>query len=82
MNKADFIKELEKKTGLDAEKGVIVNGILEDNFIIGEKHRKKIITAIAEQLGVANAEAERIYEAAMSVVGSGLGEKLKHPFGE
>lgn len=37
MNKEKFIKELENATGLDNEKCIIINNILESNFILGKK---------------------------------------------
>lgn len=81
MNKEKFVKELEKVTGLDKEKCLIVNAILESTFIIGKKNKEKIISDIVEQLKLSDFEAEKIYESAMSILGSGLKDKLKHPFG-
>lgn len=82
MNKEKFIKELENVTGLDNGKCTIINHILESHFIIGKKNKEKIISAIMEQLAVKEEEAEKIYEAAMSILGSGVKDKLKHPFGK
>lgn len=41
MNKTKFIQELCKRTKLEEEKCTIVNSILEDNFLIGKKIKKK-----------------------------------------
>ncbi len=80
MNKNEFIKELEKVTGLDNNKCTIINNILESHFIIGRKNKEKIISDITSQLSVSNEEAENIYESAMSIIGNGIKDKLKHPF--
>lgn len=82
MNKEKFIKELEKVTGLDNAKCVIVNNILENHFIIGKKNKEEIILDMEEQLKITREDAERIYESAMSILASGLKDKLKHPFGK
>lgn len=80
MNKEKFIKELEKVTGLDNGKCTIINNILESHFIIGKKNKEKMISDFMEQLAVTSEEAEKIYESAMSILGSGIKDKLKHPF--
>ena len=41
MNKKEFIKKLEELTGLDSNECIIINSILEDNFIIGKITKKK-----------------------------------------
>lgn len=81
MNKESFIKELERVTGLTNEKCNIINNILESNFIIGKKSKEKIISDIISELGLTEEAAEKIYESSMAVLGSGLKEKIKHPFG-
>lgn len=81
MNKEKFIKELEIVTGLDNGKCIIINNILENHFIAGKKNKEKLVSDISEQLAVPLEEAEKIYESAMSIIGSGIKDKLKHPFG-
>lgn len=81
MNKEKFIKELESVTGLDNELCVIINDILESNFIVGKKNKEKIVSDISEKLEITTDESEKIYESAMQVLGNGLKDKLKHPFG-
>lgn len=81
MNKEKFVKELENVTGLDNEKCIIINNILESNFIVGKKNKEKIVSDVMEKLEMTREEAEKIYESAMSILGSGIKDKLKHPFG-
>lgn len=81
MNKEKFIKELESVTGLDNELCVSINDILESNFIVGKKNKEKIVSDIARRLEITTDESEKIYESAMQVLGNGLKDKLKHPFG-
>lgn len=80
MNKKRFIEELEYVTGLDHGKCTMINDILESHFIIGKKNKEKIVSDIMEQLGMPSDEAEKIYQSAMSVLGSGMKDRLKHPF--
>lgn len=80
MNKEKFVEKLESVTGLDREKCNTINSILENNFIIGKKGKEKIVQDICEKLSVTSLEAEKIYESSMSIVGTGIKEKLKHPF--
>lgn len=81
MNKEKFIEELGKVTGLDNDKCVIVNNILENHFIIGKKNKEKMILDIEAQLKITKDEAERIYESAMTILSHEIKEKFKHPFG-
>lgn len=80
MNKEKFIEKLENVTRLDNEKCIIINNILENNFIVGKKNKEKIVSDIAEQLELTTLEAEKIYESAISILESGIKAKLKHPF--
>lgn len=80
MNKELFIEKLESITGLDNAKCVIVNDILENYFIIGKSNKDKIIDEIINQLEMSKEEAENIYEKAMSIIASGVKDKIKHPF--
>lgn len=80
MNKENFIEELSKATGLDHRDCVIVNDILESHFIVGKKNKEKMIFDIAEKLHLSKERAENIYDSAMSIIGTGVIDKLKHPF--
>lgn len=81
MNKEKFIEKLENVTGLDNGKCTIINSILESHFIVGRNNKEKMISDITEKLEMTREEAEKIYESAMSIIGSGIKDKLKHPFG-
>lgn len=80
MNKKEVIKKLGEVTNLSEEKCIIINDILEEHFIIGKNNKKKIISDISEKLETTREESENIYELAMSIIGSGIKDKLKHPF--
>ena len=80
MNKEKFIKELEKVTGLNNIKCSTINDILENHFIIVKNNKEKIINDIINQLSMTYEEAEKIYELSMSIIGTGIKDKLKHPF--
>ena len=80
MNKKEVIKKLGEVTNLSVEKCIIINDILEEHFIIGKNNKEKIISDISEKLETTREESENIYELAMSIIGSGIKDKLKHPF--
>lgn len=82
MNKKEIIKKIGEVTNLSEEKCIIINDILEEHFIIGKNNKEKIISDISEKLETTREESENIYESAMSIIGSGIKNKLKHPFGE
>lgn len=80
MNKKEVIKKLGEVTNLSEEKCIIINDILEEHFIIGKNNKEKIISDISEKLETTREESENIYELAMTIIGSGIKDKLKHPF--
>lgn len=80
MNKEEFIKKLEELTGLDNNECIIINSILEDQFIIGKNNKEKIIENMMTQLSKTREESEKLYETAMSIIKTGIKDKIKHPF--
>ena len=80
MNKSEFIKELSKQTGYDEEKCIVINSIVEDTFTIGKKNKDKMIEKFEEQISLDENEANKLYETVISIIGSELKNKLKHPF--
>lgn len=80
MKKSEFIKELSKQTGYDEEKCIVINSIVEDTFIIGKKNKDKMIEKFEEQISLDENEANKLYETVISIIGSELKNKLKHPF--
>ena len=80
MNKSEFIKELSKQTGYDEEKCIVINSIVEDTFIIGKKNKDKMIEKFEEQISLDENEANKLYGTVISIIGSELKNKLKHPF--
>ena len=80
MNKSEFIKELSKQTGYDEEKCIVINSIVEDTFIIGKKNKDKMIEKFEDQTSLDENEANKLYETVISIIGSELKNKLKHPF--
>lgn len=80
MNKSEFIKELSKQTGYDEERCKKINDVIEDTFLIGKKNKEKMIASFIEKLGIDENEANKIYESAMQIIGSGVKDKLRHPF--
>ena len=80
MNKRGFINKLKEKINYDEEKCIIINNVLEENFIIGKKNKVKITTQLEEKLNVTSEEAEKIYNIAMEIIGYEIKESIKHPF--
>ena len=81
VNKTKFINELEKETQLSTEECLIINDVLENNFIIGKKNKNKIITILIEKLNINYEESENIYNISMKIILNSIKRKLKHPFG-
>lgn len=79
MNAEDFIQQLSKETGLDTNQAASVNGILESTFLAGNKNKDTITKLISEKLGVDEAKADMIYNAAIGLVSSGILDKI-NPF--
>ena len=80
MNKKGFILKLREKLNYDEEKCIKINEILEDTFLIGKKSKEKMIERFIEEINVDEEEANNIYETAMNIIGSGIKDKIKHPF--
>ena len=80
MNKKEFIKVLEEKTGFSEDKCIIINDIFEDTFLVGKKNKEKIIAALVERLQIDEEKANDIYNIGMGIIGSEIINKLKEPF--
>ena len=80
MNKEKFLKELANKTGLGEEKCSLINGVIEDTFLVGIKNKEKMIDLFKEKLNIGKDEAENIYEVSMGILSSEVVNKIKHPF--
>jgi len=52
MNKTGFIKVLAKELNCDLEYSRKINYLLEENFIIGKKNKKKTINLFITELNV------------------------------
>ncbi len=79
MDKNGFIEELMKKTGLSKSDGEKVNEVLESNNIL--TGAANIIPQIASKLGIPEEKAKEIFEKAKEILGSGIMDKIKLPFG-
>lgn len=80
MNKTGFIEELMKKTGLSKSDGEKVNDVLENsNPLAGAA---SIVPQIAAKLNIPEDKAKEIFEKAKEIIGSGIMDKIKLPFGE
>lgn len=80
MNKRGFLEELSKKTGLNEEKCIVINDIIEETSLVGNKNKEKMISGFVEKLSITEEEAEKIYETAIGIIGEQIKEKIKHPF--
>lgn len=81
MNKTDFIKTLAERTGFDEAKCTKINSIIEDTFIVGKKHQQELIDKFQSELELSQEEAVSLYDTVMDIIGTGIKDKLKHPFG-
>lgn len=79
MNPEDFIKSLSSETGLDQSQAQGVSEIMESTFLAGNKNKDTITNLISEKLGVDEAKADMIYNAAIGLLSSGILDKI-NPF--
>jgi hypothetical protein len=80
MNKSDFIKALESKLNIEEDKAIQINSIVEDTFIIGKKNKEVMIDKFMSTLKVNEEDANKIYDTVMSVISTGIKDKILHPF--
>lgn len=80
MNKKYFIERLQKELNIEEEKAKSINKILEETLVVGRKNKNKIIERLIIEMNVSEKEADQIYETVIDIIGSGIKEKLKHPF--
>ena len=80
INKKRFISELQDNTNLSYEECLIVNNILENNFIFNKKKKEKVINELILQLNINDERANEIYNEIMQFISSKIKEKIKHPF--
>ena len=79
MNKSKLIKRLKEETDYSEDRCVLVNDILENNFIIGRKNKQKIINDLILK-NFTEDEAENIYDISINIIMSEIKNKIKHPF--
>ena len=79
MNKLDIISELTKKTGLSQSDGEKVNEVLEGNNLLA--NAGNIISQIASKLNIGEDQAKDILAKAKEILGGGIMDKIKNPFG-
>lgn len=75
MNKTEFIKELSKETGYNEEKCILINNILEDNFI----NKDKIIKDLQIKGALSKDDSENVYDISVKIIAREIKNKLKHP---
>lgn len=80
MNKANFVEKLNKETGYDKEKCMIVNEVIESHFIIGKNNKAKILNDFKDKLNIDKEEAENVYNKCISILGNTFKTKIRHPF--
>ncbi len=80
INKKSFINELQDNTNLSYEECLIVNDILEKNFIFNKKKKDKVINELIFKLNISNDRANEIYDVIMQFISSKIKEKIKLPF--
>ena len=80
INKKSFINQLQDNTNLSYDECLIVNDILENNFIFNKKKKEKVINELILQLNINDERANEIYNEIMQFISSKIKEKIKHPF--
>ena len=80
MNKTKFLEKLSSETGYSKEDTILINDILERNFVISRKSKDKIVEDLINTLKIDIEEANRIYEISSSIIAKAIKDKLIHPF--
>lgn len=80
MNKKAYIEKIKNATNYDEDKCIKINDILESHFIVGKKGKERIINDFVEQVNMDREEAEKTYEVCVSLLGTNLKKKIRHPF--
>ena len=80
MNKKYFIDKLSKELSYSEDKCIVINEILESNFIISKKSKEPIINELMLKLEIDIEEANHIYDVAVKIIKEEIKDKLKHPF--
>ena len=77
MNKHEFIDAISKKLNCDKGRATIINSIVEDTFLIGNKNKDIMIDRFMKELDISYEEADNIYTNVMDIIVSEIGLKEK-----
>ncbi len=80
MDKTDFIAKLKELTNYDEEKCNMINDVVQNNFSIGKDAKDKIVNALKERLHISDEDVEKLYNISLSILGSGVMDKVKNFF--
>ncbi len=80
MNKKEFINELARNLSYPEDKCLIIDEILESNFVISKKNRDKIISQLSIKLDISTQDATHIYDISVKIIKDEVVRNLKHPF--
>ena len=80
MNKTEFIEALSKSADVTIEQAELVDKILESRNVLRKKNEPLFVAEISKKLNVDNVRAKEIYDACYGLIGSGIVNKVKHPF--
>ena len=72
INKYEFINTIQNKTILSKEKCLIINDILENNFLLGNKNKQNIINELINKLSINDEKAEEIYNISINIISLSL----------
>lgn len=81
MNKTDFISRLSETANITEEQAVQVNEIMEAHHVVGKNSKLAVVSEISEKLGIDEAAAKEISDAASGLIAGSLKNKLLRPFG-
>ena len=76
MNRKELFEKLKKELKLDDEMVKKIGNIFDNNFIIGKNNKEKIIDELINKVNVDKKTANTIYNKFVSVVESGIKNKM------
>ena len=77
MNKHEFIDAISTKLNCDKGRATIINSIVEDTFLVGNKNKDIMIDRFMKELDVSYEEADNIYNNVMDIIVSEIGIGFK-----
>lgn len=82
MNRTELLKKVKEVTGLSDAKMKKIEKILDEHALVGHDNKEKFINAVKKELGMAQKDANELYNQIAGIVGGGAFDKIKGAFAD